>query len=365
MSAYLVSDQGHRGRHGAWLAGGLATALVLLWTMTAGDARANPATRRSDPGALQLLKNAGAAVRSTPYEGMQLITTWSDTGATTSLIRVAHTPGQGTYIEVRRTTADAGGQTFEPDTDASRGGLTGFTPKMLDIMFRNYSVVYADEGAIDKSVCGRPARVVEARRPNGSPAGRFWIDRDTGLMLHRELIDGQGRAVSITGFYDIHIGRPKQQSQPHMRNVATPWGHELAAADLGLLRSGGWTVPAALPGQLQLYEARRADGDGVVHLGYSDGLSAVSVFIQRGALDETRFAHWRKIERGGRTVFEHNALQRYAVWASDGYVYTVLADAPQGTADAVVAALPHGGIGFWGRLGRGLKRLGSWFNPFD
>jgi sigma-E factor negative regulatory protein RseB len=333
---------------------------VLLWSVTASDAGAAPVAMRSDSEALRLLRDAGGAVLSTPYEGTQFITTWSDTGATTSLIRVSHTPSQGTYIEVRRTTADSGGVTYEPDGGDARGGLTGFTPKMLDLMARNYSVVRGSED----SVCGRPARVVEARRPDGSPAGRFWIDRATGLMLHRELIDGQGRAVSITGFYDIRIGQPKPQVRD-VQTVASPWGHELAAADLGFLRSGGWTVPATLPGHLELYDARRADRDGVVHLGYSDGLSAVSVFIQRGALDERRFARWSKINSGGRTVYEHNALQRWAVWNSDEYVYTVLADAPQGTADSVIAALPHGGPGFWGRLGRGLKRLGSWLNPFD
>jgi sigma-E factor negative regulatory protein RseB len=356
----MMPREGHRSRHGAWLAGGLATALVLLWSVTASEAGAAPGTARSDQEALQLLRDAGAAVRSTPYVGTQLITTWSGTGATTSLIRVEHTPGVGTRIEVRRTTADAGGETYERDTGDSRGGLTGYTPKMLDLMVRNYSVVHAD----DDSICGRAASIVEARRPDGTAAGRFWIDRETGLMLHRELTDGQGRAISITGFNDIKITRPKPQVRS-VRLVAAPWGHELALGDLGFLRNGAWTVPSKLPGRLELYEARRDEQDGTVHLGYSDGLSAVSVFIQRGALDETRVAGWRKVNRNGRTVYEHTALQRWAVWASGGYVYTVLADAPQGTADAVVAALPHGGTGFWGRLGRGLKRLGSWFNPFD
>jgi sigma-E factor negative regulatory protein RseB len=125
------------------------------------------------------------------------------------------------------------------------------------------------------------------------------------------------------------------------------------------------SVPESLPGHLELYDARRADHGGVVHLVYSDGLSAVSLFIQRGALDERKITRWQKKDTGGRTVYEHNALRRWAVWNSDEYVYTVLADAPQGTADAVIAALPHGTPGFWGRLGRGLKRLGSGLNPFE
>jgi sigma-E factor negative regulatory protein RseB len=370
VTAPLVSSEWHRLRHGVWLAGGLATALVLLWSVTASEAGAVPSLKRSDPDALRLLRNAAAAARSTPYEGTQFITTWSGSAATTSLVGVAHSPGQGTYIQVRRTTADPGGTTYESDSDDSRAGLTGFTPKMLDLMARNYVIVHASE----ESVAGRPTRVVEAHRSDGSAAGRFWIDRDTGLMLRRDLIDGQGRAVNITGFFDIRIAEPRPQARV-VQTFATLWGHELTATDLGFLRNGDWTVPRALPGRLELYEARQAQGEaarpsggessGAVHLAYSDGLSAVSVFVQRGSLDERLVAGWREARINGRTVYEHNALQRWAVWASDGYVYTVLADAPQGTADAVVAALPHADVGFWGRLGRGLVRLGSRLNPFD
>jgi hypothetical protein len=46
-------------------------------------------------------------------------------------------------------------------------------------------------------------------------------------------------------------------------------------------------------------------------------------------------------------------------------VYTVMADAPAQTVDAVVGALPHDGPpGFWKRLSRGFVRLASWVNPF-
>jgi len=44
----------------------------------------------------------------------------------------------------------------------------------------------------------------------------------------------------------------------------------------------------------------------------------------------------------------------------------VIADAPPDTVTAVVAQLPHDRrAGFWVRVGRGLKRIGSWFDPFS
>jgi hypothetical protein len=344
------------------MAGGIAIALLLMWCVTGGDT-ASAARLRSDPEALRLLRDAEAAARTTPYEGIQYITSWSRSGtATTSLVNVAHVPGQGTQIRIQSTTAEQGGELFESDdSQRSLGGLTGYTPKMLDLLARNFAVVLAGEG----HVSGRPTSVVEARRADGSAAGRFHIDRQTGLMLRRELLDDQGREVNLSFFTEIRPSLPKFLTAGAAQTVEMPWTHELAGADLGALRYQGWPVQTGLPGHLSLYDARQLDGrDPIVHLSYSDGLSVVSVFMQRGDLDPSSVAHWRKASRGGRTVYLRDTVQQRAVWASHGYVYTVMADAPPPVVDEAVAALPHGGTSFWGRLGRGLDRMMAWANPF-
>ncbi|GAA4482421.1 hypothetical protein GCM10023191_002600 [Actinoallomurus oryzae] len=354
----------HRISRNSWMAGGIAAALLMLWFVTTGDT-ASGARLQSDPEALRLLRGAEGAARTTPYEGTQFITAWSRSGmATTSLVKVVHVPGDGTHMRVQSTTADQGGQMFEADDSDRTGGLTGYTPKMLDLLARNYAVVRAGQG----EVSGRATSVIEARRADGSAAGRFHIDRQTGLMLRRELLDQQGREVNLTFFTEIRPTAPKSQllmaSAPH--TVEAPWAHQLASADLGSLRYRGWPVRDNLPDRLSLYDARQLDGHGpVVHLSYSDGLSVVSVFLQRGTLDAGSVASWHKATRGGRTVYLSDTMQQRAMWASRGYVFTVLADAPPPVVDSVVAALPHGETGFWGRLRRGLHRLSSWANPFD
>lgn len=353
----------------AWVAGGATAALLFLWALAAGDAAARQ-TPPSDPEAVRLLREAAGAAQTTAYEGTQFMTARTPGGTARSQVRVVHAPGDGTVVHTDRPAA--GHDAFQPDA-----GLAGLTQQMLDLLVRNYSIVRAP----DTSVSGRAARVVEARRADGSVAARFWIDQYTGLMVHRELAGAHGEPVIVTGFSALTLtGTPARNRTEHGRGtsvgrirqssavpaaVTSPWEHRLAGAELGRLRSRGWTVPGALPGRLSLYEARESDPDGVVHLGYSDGLSEVSVFIQRGDLDEQPFSGWRKRRLDGNTVFERNSLRRWAVWASRGYVYTVLADAPASTTTSVVAALPHGGSGFWARPARGLTRLGSWLNPFD
>ena len=101
----------------------------------------------------------------------------------------------------------------------------------------------------------------------------------------------------------------------------------------------------------------------MLDLGYSDGLSMVSVFEQRGKLP-ARLAGWRKTKTGGHVVFTLPD-QRSLTWAGHGMVFTMVADAPSQTVDAVVGALPHDGpTGFWKRMSRGLVRVASWVNPF-
>ncbi|MEV4008823.1 MucB/RseB C-terminal domain-containing protein, partial [Actinomadura sp. NPDC049753] len=148
-------------------------------------------------------------------------------------------------------------------------------------------------------------------------------------------------------------------------STAGAWGERLDRAGLAGLRGRGWPVPEELPGRLALYEARREHGGGALHLSYSDGLAAVSVFVQRGTLDERGMAGWQRTVRRGRTVYRRESLRRWAVSGGNGYVYTVVTDAPQSTATAVALNMPRGSAPFRTRLSRGARRLASAANPFD
>jgi sigma-E factor negative regulatory protein RseB len=102
----------------------------------------------------------------------------------------------------------------------------------------------------------------------------------------------------------------------------------------------------------------------VLDLAYSDGLSVVSVFEQRGNL-AAKLAGWQKITVAGHAIYAAEPDQRSLTWASRGMVYTVMADAPAQTVDTVIGVLPHDKPpGFWKRMSRGFARLASWVNPF-
>jgi sigma-E factor negative regulatory protein RseB len=147
---------------------------------------------------------------------------------------------------------------------------------------------------------------------------------------------------------------------------ARPWAGQLDSAGRAALRARGWPLPATLPGHLTLFEASRTStrtGE-VVDLSYSDGLSEVSLFLQRGQLPR-ELPGWHRLAVRGQTILSSDPDQRCLAWSARGFVYTVIAEAPPATVNQIVAVLPHDGqVGLWQRMARGLRRLASWVNPF-
>ena len=92
----------------------------------------------------------------------------------------------------------------------------------------------------------------------------------------------------------------------------------------------------------------------------------IGLFEQRGALSTKHLDGYRATTVRGKHVWVRDEVPQRVVWASDGTVYTLVADATPRTVEDVVAGLPHSGDagGAMGRLGRGLDRVASWFNPF-
>ncbi len=359
----------------------------------AGRAAAGPAIRSRAPAAakrpttvraVKLLAQAAQAAIVTSYQGKEILTRWSQGGGSVLVSSIWHVSGGQT---VTQTTADGASFSGQPylssDTDGqSPEGVLGVTAPLIRLLKSHYLVAYAGTGSADN----RTAQVVEAWRADGSIAARFWLDDATKLPLEREVFDTATHVIGQDVFIDVSFTAPggvvppgdsrAPGAAPQRAAAASasawvsadpqgPWTDPFSRRQLLALRDGGWQVPAELPGGLSLFTGAKtqADTGAVLDLGYSDGLSMVSVFEQRGKLP-ARLAGWRKTKTGGHVVF---ALpdRRTLTWAGHGMVFTMVADAPSQTVDAVAGALPHDGpTGFWKRMSRGLVRVASWVNPF-
>lgn len=336
---------------------------------TAGRAPA-PSRRAGGIGAVRLLAQAAQAAILTSYQGEEVVTRWDSGGGSVLVSDVWHVSGGQTVTRTLDTGASFSSQPYlSSDTDGQAPeGVLGVTAPLLQLLEKHYVVAYAGTGSADD----RTAQVVEAWRSDGSIAARFWLDDATKLPLERQVFDSAAHVISQDVFIDVSFADPapgaaSADGDAISADPAGPWTDPLSHAQLLALHSRGWLVPAQLPGGLQLFtgaETKAGRGGTVLGLGYSDGLSVVSVFEQRGHL-AARLDGWRKTTVNGHQIFVAEPDQRSLTWSSRGMVYTVMADAPAGTVDAVVGVLPHDApAGFWKRMSRGMARLASWVNPF-
>jgi sigma-E factor negative regulatory protein RseB len=336
-----------------------------------GPLAATMAPRARSAG-LRLLGDAAAACQSVAYQGVQVIASLSPAGRSISVVDVWHQRGRHALTQatvmaahpvLRRSLAR-----MPTDTDSSNAAnqeqpsapVLGMTQQMVALLGDNYQVTIAGGGLAD----GRPAEIVAVRRTGGGLAARFWLDNATKLPLRREIFDTGGRLTSDDAFIGLRLGSKAAAGAPAAGT--SPQSSRLSSAQLARLRAQGWQLPGPLPGRLSLFGASRSGTSSgtVVELAYSDGLSMVSVFVQRGHLP-AELSGWSEVALQGHRVYAAAPDNRSVAWSAGGFVYTVIADAPRQTVAQVVAALPHEARpGLATRLIRGLRRVVSWVDPF-
>jgi len=352
-----VSAEGHSSATSgpATLVVVLALSVALLTGAACPDADQIPA-EGSDDG-MSVLRRAAVAGKETAYSAVREVTGPEGVDPP-SPVRVVHRPGDGLAL------APVGEEESAFVVRAS-SALESLDERLLHMLEDTYEVTDAGTAVLD----GREARVVEAGRSDGTVAGRFWVDAGTDLLVGSTVYEVSGEAALSVRLTGLEQGGG---DWPEGAAGGTPWGDALTADERAALREEGWTLPEHLDWNLRLVDARSTEHSGrrVVHAVYSDGLSQVSVFTQRGKLGAEHSPSLRDgyagTDTGGNgvttqhdTIFGGDVGQYQSMWQADGFVYTVLADAPVGIASSAVTALPGPeGSGFWGRVHRGMSRLG-------
>lgn len=336
--------------------------------VTAGRAPA-PSRRPGGARGTRLLTQAAQAAVATSYQGEEVVTRWTAGSGTVLVSDIWHVSGGKTVTRTLDTGASLSSQPYQSSDNDGQApeGVFGVTVPLLHLLETHYVVAYAGVGSADN----RTAQVVEAWRSDGSIAARFWLDDATKLPLERQVFDSYSHVISQDVFIDVSFTNPDSGAASADGDAISadpqgPWTDPLTHAQLLSLRARGWLVPAQLPGGLQLFTGAetKAGTATVLGLGYSDGLSVISVFEQRGNL-AAGLDGWRKTKVNGHEVYVAEPDQRSMTWSGRGMVYTVMVDAPPDTVNAVVGVLPHDTpTGFWKRMSRGMIRLASWVNPF-
>jgi sigma-E factor negative regulatory protein RseB len=326
---------------------------------------ASRARRPSSVLAVRLLSQAAQAAVQTSYQGEEIVFRWGTSGPSFLESDIWHVRGGLTVTQTLAAGTQASSVPYlSSDTDGQwPEGVLGVTIPLVRLLEANYVVVYAGSGSADN----RSAQVVEARRADGSLAARFWLDDATRLPLEREVFDSAAHVISEDVFINVRFASQVSVAPANgPADPAGPWTDLLTTPQLLALRADGWLVPPDLPDGLLLFTGAQASTSTgtVLDLGYSDGLSVVSVFEQHGNL-ASKLVGWQKTTVAGHVIYATEPDQRSLTWSSRGMVYTVMADAPLQTVAAVVGSLPHDTPpGFWKRMSRGFARLAHWVNPF-
>jgi len=316
-----------------------------------------------EDAALELLVDAASAARTLSYAGTQYVATWGPAASTTTLVQLEHAPGRGATV---RHAGPAGAP--EPVLLSS----APMSQTLVEVLRDRYELRVVGDG----SCTGRAALVVEATRPHATGAarvaGRFWVDRETGLLLRREVFDAEGRRLRNSAFLDLAVTAPRTAPVSAARSARRRGGAPVSVAELQRLREAGWHVPDALPRGYTRFETRLRDHDGaqVLHAAYSDGLSTTSLFSQPGELGSTGPAGFERTQVAAQPVWVSRDVPQRVVWAGGGRVWTLVSDAPADAVHDAVAALPHDATavaepGWRARLARGASRMAAALNPFS
>lgn len=117
---------------------------------------------------------------------------------------------------------------------------------------------------------------------------KLCADVETGLLVTAMAFDGRGKLVERFSFTQLTVGGPidKELLRPRYASVASGWRVEDHAAVTVDLTDLGWAINALPPGFRRITTVRRDSGNGhtVGQIVVSDGLAAVSVFIEPLAL---------------------------------------------------------------------------------
>lgn len=320
----------------------------------------------SDSEAVATLRAAYEAQRTVAYQAVA----FESADGTWRRAAIAHVPGKGTYL-MEGGSGDSGAELVESDASPDSDPLR---------LLRDHYALRSDGVDVYD---GRWVWVLRAVRDNGATAARFWVDQASGLLVARAAYDDDGHPYDQLKLTDLRIGPvPHVAGRAATAGAATPTGQagpggqgqaEASAAGPAVptgraaaLRAAGWRVPSTLPGGFELYDAEvSGGGEPVLHLSYSDGLCALSVFEQRGRLAAGALADWHAQRMHSRTVYVDDASPQRLTWQGKTHVFALITDAAPARVAAAVAALPHGSPadGVLDRLARGFGRLGSWLNP--
>jgi len=242
----------------------------------------------------------------------------------------------GAPREVIRTDSEV--RCYLPDQNSivvEHRGVNGKAfPAIVPDRLRGLDENYVVEVGKPTRVTGRTAqRILIKPRDDFRYGYNLWADRETGLLLKADLLNEQGKVLEQFMFTDIRIGgaisaaalEPQTQGKDMVwyRNDRTDAAGESTHAWAATRLPKGFKLSSSMIRKMPM-----RDGGAAEHLVYTDGLAAVSIFVEKG---ERRAA-----DAPGRM----GALYMFSRPLEDHFI-TVVGEVPPKTATLIGNSIAH------------------------
>jgi sigma-E factor negative regulatory protein RseB len=311
------------------MAGKLAVAVIALAGLSAVQAGAEPLTQDD---ALKILERISTAARTLNYEGT-FVYQHGGRVETSRIVHFVDTDGEHEKLETldgpRREIIRNNDEVlcYYPDAKIVRSqkriakrSFPALVPEQLNSIASFYTV----RNVRMERVAGFDSQVVILEPKDAMRYGhKLWAEKTTGLLLKARTVDESGRVVEQFAFTQLIIGPSvtREMISPSYEATFPEWRLDRFAQSMLSEVETRWTVHDYPPGFRKIMDMRRTKQGGrvVTHMVYSDGMAAVSIFIE---------------SMPGRSVNEgltrQGAINIYRRTVGDNLV-TVLGEAPANT----------------------------------
>ena len=169
-------------------------------------------------------------------------------------------------------------QTVKVERRTDLRAFPAVLPEHISELARNYTIKRGERVRIAGYDCDA---VVLTPKDELRYGYTLWADVKTGMLLKARTFNRKGETVEQFSFAQLAIGNVSRE-QVKSRHQAQNWRVEDAAVAPANLGRSGWTLGSVLPGFRKVTEVTRKLGESrpVGQMVYSDGLAAVSVFIE-------------------------------------------------------------------------------------
>jgi len=267
----------------------IARTLGIALLLCAGLAQAQ-AQAQTSPEAMALLRRIYQATEKLSYSGT-FVYQQGERAETSRITRATGAGGQVERVEVldgmpreivrTRDTVRCylpESHTVKVERRTDQRAFPAMLPERITDLARSYSITRGETARIAGFDC---EAVVLTPKDDLRYGYKLWADVNSGMLLKARTFDRKGETVEQFSFVQLTLGHvPRERLRA--RSAAHNWRVEDAAVTPTDLGRAGWTVRGELPGFRKVVEVMRRMGEArpVGQMVYSDGLAAVSVFIE-------------------------------------------------------------------------------------